>query len=62
LNVCERIRDLAEANGGSHEADKIKRVKEIHMPGLALIILTGDQYKSQYRDGIGYDKDNERRP
>jgi len=44
--------DFAKANRRTHEADKVKGVEEIKMPGPARLVYPGYQYQPDDGNGI----------
>ena len=53
---------FTKPNGGTHKADKIERMEEVHAVGFAVWIHPWDQYVTQDRQRIDYDQRDQRCP
>jgi hypothetical protein len=60
LLIRKRIRNLTKAYGRAHEAHEVESVKEIHAPGLTLVVDAGNQSQSKHGYGVHANQQDER--
>ena len=52
LGITERMRQFTKTNRCRHIADKVKGMKNTHVPGIAVSIMSGNQRQTQHGDRI----------
>src|SRR5690606_4527011 len=62
LGAVERVGDLAEADGRSHEADEVEGVEEVHPPAAAVLERARYDHEADDGHGVGADQDDQRNP